>query len=96
MELRFNTFPAGSRYIHVTILKYITLDGQTVLSAYRLYCFDASLQHGVSSEVPLFCSNFSSMSSSTNYYSNHTHVFIRLKARRVHGWNSNYSSSTQC
>jgi hypothetical protein len=38
------------------------------------FCFDASLQHGVSSEAPLFCSNFSTVSSSSNYYSNHTDV----------------------
>jgi hypothetical protein len=62
-------------------------DGQTLLLV-------ASLQHGVCSEVPLFCSNFSSMSSSTNYYSNHTVVFIRLTARRLYGWNSNSSSLT--
>jgi hypothetical protein len=47
--------------------KYITLEGQTLRD-----------KTGLTSEVPFFCSNFSTMSSSTNYFSNHTVGFIRL------------------
>jgi hypothetical protein len=76
--------------------KYITGTERRTARAQTVLKLDAGLQHGLSGEVPCFCSNISTVSTNQFHKSNNMSTFLLTRGRYSYDLISEFDSSTKC